>query len=49
MDIIDINDEKISNWKKYCSSFSPKEMSEKINMQNKIIFINDFTANFLKK
>ncbi len=49
VDIIDINDEKISNWKKYCSSFSPKEMSEKINMQNKIIFINDFTANFLKK
>lgn len=49
VDIIDVNDKKISNWKKYYSSFSPKEMSEKINMQNKIVFINDFTDSFLKK
>tara|TARA_B100000963_G_C22638201_1_gene678782 strand:+ start:2399 stop:3262 length:864 start_codon:yes stop_codon:yes gene_type:complete len=49
VDIVDVNDKKISNWKKYHSSFSPKEMSEKINMQDKITFVNDFTDNFLKK
>ena len=49
VDIVDVNNQKISNWKKYNSFFSPKEMSEKINMQKKIVFINDFTDNFLKK
>ena len=36
VDIVDVNNQKISNWKKYNSLFSPKEMSEKINMQKKL-------------